>query len=234
MQTYNYPMAQIPDRIESAVKNFTVGHSDDTVVALVTTRFFETLARQIVRYNQLESVILELNQSPNLPRPLHEIQFDFMDYTENFHAHTYMTISALCLLLQRILQKNITAQMPTKEMRSFLTWLTDNTNSSVLKSHLAELEKSREFRAKIVIHPQNHVLHDWMTYNNFTHDPVMIYFDRKGDEVFARASVTDPYSPDFDPPVNYKTFYIPPDFRKIQKAIFHGFPFILERYTPVQ
>lgn len=227
-----YPMASIPDRMEQAVRHFVEGHEDDRIVGLVTARYFETIARQIKRFRELDAICVEFKTSSNLVRPLHEVQFDFMDQIENFNMQTYVAISALSLLLRRGANASIRAQVPTDSMRKFLAWLKEKTNSSVLKDHLDCLEKSRDFRARLVEHPQNHALHDWITHLAHDHDPVIIYYDPKGQEVIARGKPgIDPYSADFEPPVNYKTFYIPPDFRKIQKAIFQGFPFILEQFT---
>jgi hypothetical protein len=190
--------------------------SDDNKTQAVQ-RFNEFFIRLESRFLALLKVEAEIfyAEPEKIKRPMPEIQLDMVDKVESFYQQLYACLSAFVMLLNYVAPHSYQRNMSITSIKNFLEFL--SSGHLVLKESLAWLEKARDFRARFVDHIQQHVLHDWMTYSypgKFGPECVIIYFVRKGPEVYYPGIQLDPYAPDFQPPVNYKSFYVSPPHKE--------------------
>lgn len=150
---------------------------------------------------------------------LTDLQLEFVDKTEAFHQQVYATISAFIMLLSHIADQKFLSQMPIDSLTKFLRHISDRSYESIVKDQAALLIKSADFRSKFIDHPQQHALHDWMTYSYGT-ETCIIYFVRKGNKVYYR-ELKDPYAPDFVPPIDHKSFYVSPAHTQVFLAVIY-------------
>lgn len=201
--------------------------SDDSTKMQAIQRFNEFFIRLEIRFLDLLKIESEIfNAEPgDMKRPMSEIQLDMVDKVESFYQQLYACMSAFTMLLNHIAPHDYRRSMSIGSVKKFLEFL--------LSKHLDHgeslswLETARDFRARFVDHVQQHVLHDWMTYSypgKFGPECVIIYFVKKGPEVYHRGFQTGPYDPSFEPPVNYESFYVTPP----HKECFLSFELITE------
>lgn len=209
---------QLEPHFKKLIKDFSKGDQEKAWLAF--QRSNEYLLRLKRRYNELLKIEREIVNSElgKTLRSLNDMQLDFVDKTEGFHQHVYSCVSAFIMLLNHIAKKDFKTQIPINSVEEFLRFLGRKSYSSVIKDQVHYLEKSVDFRNKFIDHPQQHALHDWMTYT-YPGGCVVIYFIRRGNEVYYRGLQINPYSPDFEPPVNYKSFYISPPHVKVYDAV---------------
>lgn len=143
---------------------------------------------------------------------------DFVDKIEAYFQQVYSTLSAFIMLLSHVADDDFKKQMPIKGAEKFLLWISKRSYSGQLKDNVTLLGKAREFRTIFIDHPQQHILHDWMTYSHLN-GTAIIYFVRNGNKVYAPGSIVDPYNPNFRPPFDYKSFYVSPDYRKVHESM---------------
>lgn len=198
---------------------------------LACQRFSESMYRLENRHLELQSMeneIFELKEKGYIgdssTRTLNELQHDFVDKTEAFHQQVYATISAFALLLNHFAPKEFLRGMPIGAIKQFLDFLKERF--PVYEKQIEQLELSRDFRAKMVDHIQQHQLHNWMTYS-YPHDTsrlgadcVIIYFtplDGAEPKPFpemppehSKDLVYDPRSPYFRLPIGHKDYYVSP------------------------
>ena len=122
------------------------------------------------------------------------------------------------MLLTYVTSQDVVRQMPIRSTEKFLRWLLKKMDASQFSEEIGLLQNSLDFRNKFVDHPQQHALHDWMTMTHPSGAGAIIYYIKNGTEVYYRGSL-DPFHPDFKPPVNYKSFYVSPDYIKIHNLI---------------
>lgn len=163
---------------------------------------------------------------------LADLQLEFVDKTEAFHQQVYAVVSAFIMLLSHVGDQKFLSQMPIDSLTKFLRHISDKSYESIIKDQAALLLKSADFRSKFIDHPQQHALHDWMTYSYGT-GACIIYFIRKGPEIYYREP-KDPYAPDFVPPVNYKSFYVSPAHTQVFLAVLHFTEKVLKSLVPEQ
>lgn len=186
--------------------------------------FTEYVERLGNRHNELRQIEeFKTNADPD-EMAKHEItltdlQLGFVDKTEAFHQQVYATISAFIMLLSHVAGQKFLSQMPIDSLTKFLRHISDKSYESIVKDQATLLIKSADFRSKFIDHPQQHALHDWLTYSYGT-GTCIIYFIRKGNEVYYREP-KDPYAPDFTPPVNYKSFYVSPAHTQVFLAVIY-------------
>jgi len=189
---------------------------DDTKKAAYLHRFKESLIKLNGRYVELKSIQKQFDElkREEMGEELHYLQIAFVDKIEAFHQAVYTTISALIMVIKQFKSnQNTKNQIPIKSVKKFLTYISTSQAKyqSVLIDQINILEKSRDFRAKFIDHPQQHLLHDWMTFN-FLGKVYLIFFKASGQEIYAINPDIHPMSPRFKPPVNCgKNFYIAPN-----------------------
>lgn len=198
--------------------------------------FTEYVERLENRHNQLLQIEAftaapDLDEMAKHDITLADLQLEFVDKTEAFHQQVYATISAFIMLLSHIADQKFLAQMPIDSLVKFLRHISDKSYESTVKDQASLLIKSADFRSKFIDHPQQHALHDWMTYSYGPEECCIIYFTRKGPEVYY-IEPKNPYAPDFVPPVNYKSFYVSPAHTQVFLAVVHFTEKVLYSLVP--
>ena len=209
---------KIDQNWESLLKRVNVKKRDE--VALTLQRLRENIERSSFRYG--EYLLIERNVSSEKSSiPLRTRQLKLVDKTEAFHQQIYSTISVLILVLNHIKIDGVKEDHPINSVKRFLQFLKEKPYryQSVLHDQVDTLLKSVDFRAKFVDHPQNHPVHDWMTYD-YIKDTYLIYFIKRGPEVYYMPGNPDPEAPDFLPPVNCgEDFFVSPNIHKVNSAL---------------
>lgn len=201
------------------------GYNDEKrkEVGMTLHRLKEAIIKLDYRYFELISIVKTFDQLTNEEQgePLHYLQIAFVDKVEAFHQQVYATISTTMLVINHIGYKGKRINHPIDSVKKFLEYIKGEIFKyrSVLGDQIDILEKSRDFRAKFIDHPQQHQLHDWMTFR--AEDGLyLIFFMRKGDEVYAIDPTIHPFDPNFKPPVNCgEDYYIAPSEGKTLKAV---------------
>lgn len=179
-------------------------------------RFNEYLFRLENRYSELkdwENILLNYDEDESFKTiPLHDVQLIFLDKTEGFHQQLYATLSAYILLLNHVCDKNLASQIPIRNVTSFLKYVQSKWNNDLqLNKQVEILTSSINFRSKFIDHPQQHILHDWMTMPH-GHGICIIYFIRnENDNVYFIDWTINPYDKNFKPPVDCSEFYVSPE-----------------------
>lgn len=192
-------------------------------VGMALHRLKESLVKLDYRYFDLAEVaqLFDRLKDDEMGEPLHYLQIAFVDRVEAFHQQVYATVSTLILVLNYLGYKGEKLNHPIDSVEQFLEFIKERKLKyrSVLSDQVDVLQKSRDFRSKFIDHPQQHQLHDWMTFRAM--DGIyLIFFKRKGDEVYMIDPTKYPFDPDFKPPVNCgKDFYIAPSEEKTFKAV---------------
>jgi len=186
-----------------------------------TQRFNEFVHRLELRFEELEKIEYEINNlKPDVTsQEVHALQLGFVDKVEGFYQHLYASLSAFAMYLNLLTDHDFKHGFKIGSIKHFLVFLQSKFPS--LKENLSDLEMGRDFRAKFVDHVQQHTLHGWLTYSFPSKDGeecVIIYFIKKGNEIYYMGENVNPYSKDFKPPVNYKTFYVSPPHRKVRES----------------
>jgi hypothetical protein len=207
---------KVKEYADKIIEDFPQIKKDKAIMAY--QKFNEYLLRLDKRYHQLLKIEdLKTNLHPDSFSShnivLKDIQLEFVDKTESFHQQVYATISAFILLVSHISFK----QWPIRKVSAFLKKVSENTSDPVLQEYIETLKESIEFRSKFIDHPQQHILHDWMTYS-YINGTCIIYFVRNGSEVYYHSEL-DPYSKNFIPPVSHETFYVSPPHKDTFKAM---------------
>lgn len=184
-----------------------------------------------LRHNELIKAENQLAAiRPEDATPLKLVQLDYVNKTESFHQQIYVGISAFIMLLNHIVK----LEMPRNSVEKFLKFLDRELNFTHSEA-IKVLNDSRFFRAKFIDHIQQHVVHDWMTWDYET-GVTVIYFIRTGDRVFT-PTVFDPYSPNFVLPVDHKSFYVAPKHYEVNNAysqvVYETFRHFASKYTKV-
>jgi hypothetical protein len=188
-----------------------------------TQRFNEFLWRLDQRYQRLKSVesfIYHANIT-TLHVPMRDVQLEFVNCIEAYYQQLYASLSAFAMFLNHVASPSFKRGLPIGSVKGFLGFLRNKTGFD-LDNQLTELERARDFRAKFVDHTQQHALHNWMTFSYPTKvgpECIVIYYISRGPEVYFRSHV-NPYTPDFQPPVNYESFYISPPHNKCHQTLF--------------
>lgn len=200
------------------IRDFTPQSKEKSIMAC--QRFNEYMLRLEGRLNQLITLEKEISEFEpgRMERQLKDIQLDFVDKIEAYFQQLYSTLSAFIMLLNHVADDSFRKQMPIKGVERFLLWVSKQSYSSQLKNHIVLLDNARNFRAIFIDHPQQHIIHDWMTYSHLN-GTAIIYFIRNGNKVYAPGSIVDPYDPNFKPPFDYKSFYVSPDYRKVHESM---------------
>ena len=196
-----------------------------------TQRFNEFVSRLEMRFEELIKVEREIfhAEPETIRREMKEIQLDFVNRVEGFFQHYYATISAFVMYLSHVANHDFKRGMPVSSIKEFLNFL--ESKCPELKTKLSEIERARDFRAKFIDHIQQHTLHDWMTYSfpgKMGEECVIIYFIKRGSEVYHRGFQPNPYAEGFMPPVNYESFYVSPPHKEAKAALFDIFEHIIK------
>lgn len=218
---------KIKSECDTIIKDFAPQSKENSIMAY--QRFNEYILRLESRFDQLlnlEKEIAEFDPA-KAERRLKDIQLDFVDKIEAYFQQLYSTLSAFVMLLNHIANDGFKSQMPIKGIEKFLSWISKQSYSSQLKEGIFLLDKAREFRDIFIDHPQQHILHDWMTYSHLN-GTAIIYFIRDGNKVYTPGNTVDPYDPNFKPPFDYKSFYVSPDYRKVHDSMKYFVNSILE------
>lgn len=198
-----------------------------------TQRFNEFASRLEMRFEELTKVEREIfhAEPETIQRDMKEIQLDFVNRVEGFYQHYYATISAFAMYLNYVAGHDFKRGMPIGGNKDFLEFL--GSKYPELKDNLLDIERARDFRARFVDHIQQHTLHDWMTYSfpgKMGEECVIIYFIKKGPEVYHRGFQLNPYVDDFRPPVNYESFYVSPPHKEARKYLFDVFVKVIKSF----
>lgn len=192
-------------------------------VGMTFHRLKEALIKLDYRFSELYGItqVFDHLKGGEMGEPLHYLQIAFVDKVEAFHQQVYSSVSTLILVLNYLGYKGKQPIHPVNSVEQFLDYVKDKELKyrSALIDQIDILQKSRDFRSKFIDHPQQHQLHDWMTFR--AEDGLyLIFFKRKGNEVYMIDPTKHPFDPDFKPPVNCgKDFYIAPSKEKTLKAI---------------
>jgi len=236
------------DRISSAPRNYAAGPfvrlAQDLVpgaqarvekysglkrfdAAQATHRFREYLHRLDGRLWDLAYAdkALTVDGEDGEPDYLHRAQLTFVDRVEAFHQHVYAAMSSLILCASHILSPSETSQLPIRSVSRFL----DRHGSGVFSHASSGLKASLAFRNRFIDHPQQHALHDWMTFKSPS-GTVVVYFipqyshldsdPTRPTAYYAIRAIDnlDPFSDDFRPPVDCTSFYVSPAYRHTTEA----------------
>ena len=146
------------------------------------------------------------------------LQLQLIDKIEAFHQHVYVTLASLVRVINYLKLQGDNSQIPINSIKQFLTHVKEGKFRYKVKLHrvIEKLIYSEDYRAKFVDHPQQHKMHNWMSYTyqaNGSREAVIIYYILYGSQpVYVPNSVYDPHDPDFKPPLPTGTdFYISPD-----------------------
>lgn len=164
---------------------------------------------------------------------LHDLQLHLVDKTEAFHEHVYATLSALVMLLNHVAPASFRKQMPISSISKFLAYLRERSIGSVVHEHLTQLERSVLFRNRFVMHPQQHVLHDWSTHSTGSLTAIIYFVPAYGDteeEIRRRLEqreseregdlvLDDPYHPNFELSISHESFYVSPHVARTHTAL---------------
>lgn len=153
--------------------------------------------------------------------PMKDIQLEFVNCVESYYQQLYATLSAFVMFLNYNAPREFKNGLPISRITNFLTFL-GSKNGLTISEEIKELTRATIFRSKFVDHVQQHTLHNWMTYSFPTKsgpECVVIYYIGKGREVYYRPHL-NPYADDFEPPVNYISFYVSPPHNECHRAIF--------------
>ncbi|MES2762034.1 MAG: hypothetical protein V4677_07505 [Bacteroidota bacterium] len=176
-------------------------------------RYNENLLRLEKRFNeyiQIETkkAMVDLEELEKQNRTLEDLQLEFVDKTEAFHQHVYATISTFILLLSHVAGHKYKGQLPISGVTKFLKYISETNQDEYIDVQADALKTSIDFRAKFIDHPQQHALHDWMTWSHGS-GTCIIYFIRTGNGVYVPEHI-DPYACDFRPPIDCGDFYVSP------------------------
>ncbi len=221
---FNEKETEINDFI-SGLEQYYINLSTDDLndrKGLAVRTFNEFLLRLNKRSGELlyfENLIFDQPKPEFKEMTLKEIQMYFVDKTEGFHQHIYSVISALAMLLNHIAPREFCQRIPIRKNQKFLKFLKNEYPKLI--DFVKILESSTSFRNKFVDHTQQHVLHDWMTYSypeNNQAKAVVIYFIRNSNNVYYRGE-QNPFSLDFQPPIDCKEYYISPYYKDVYKSL---------------
>lgn len=218
-------IGQLLENIDSSWDKLLKGLEDKKKdeVGMTLHRFKEALAKLDYRFFDLYGIarVFDHLKNDEMGEPLHFLQIAFVDKVEAFHQQVYSTTSTLILVLNHLGYKGKKLNNPINSVEQFLNFVKNNELKyrSSLIDQIDVLQKSRDFRSKFIDHPQQHQLHDWMTFR--AGDGIyLIFFKRKGNEVYMINPIKHPFDPDFKPPVNCgRDFYIAPSEEKTLKAV---------------
>lgn len=173
------------------------------------TEHMDMLKNRLNEVLALETIIENIADDDIQAGKLHKAQLFLVDKVEAFHQQVYVVISALIAIHNHIGIKGIKQQHPIDSVTKFLEFARQNSYKSALHDQLTLLQKSVDYRAKFVDHPQQHIMHDWMTYN-FEGQNWVIYFLPKSNNVYPIYPF-HPSDPRFKPPVDCGSdFYVAP------------------------
>ena len=192
------------------------------IILRASQKYNEHFIRLEKRYQGLLRIekakeLIDLEELDKQGRTLEDLQLEFVDKTEAFYQQIYAAISTFVLLLSHVGGHKFKGQLPIKSISRFLIFITEWFPSDSLRQNAKILKISIDFRSKYVDHPQQHVLHDWMTYSYGT-GTCIIYFIRTGNGVYV-PEIFNPYDPNFKPPVDHEDFYISPPHTVVFKAL---------------
>jgi hypothetical protein len=198
-------------------------------------RYNEYLLRLEKRYQELVRIekareLLDMDELDKQDRSLADLQLEFLDKTEAFHQQIYATISTFILMLSHIAGHVYKGQLPIRSVTQFLTYMSKRHEEEKFLKSVKFLQDSVNFRAKYVDHPQQHALHDWMTFS-YGSGSCIIYFIRTGNEVYALENF-DPYSSNFKPPVAHESFYVSPSHEVVYLCVECFTKTVLESFRP--
>jgi hypothetical protein len=183
-------------------------------------RLKESLVRLHWRYEECKAAARGL-PSERLGKKLPEFQLRYVDKMEAFHQHVYATLAVLAMFLNQRPKRDGEQPYPAGSISKFLAALKerDFRYRDRYLDHVAVLERSADFRSKYVDHPEQHQLHDWMTFRP-EGNTYVIYFIAKSNDLFWRGGGNDPFHPDFQPPVDCgDNFYVSPDVDRTYTAM---------------
>lgn len=214
-------LKQIEKNWEDLLKSYKDEQRDKVGMSLHKLK--EAFIKLDYRYFDLSRIVRTFNQLTRgeMGETLNYLQIAFVDKVEGFHQQVYTTISALILVINYLGYKKGKTNNPINSVKKFLEYTKDKIFKyrSILGDQIDVLQKSRDFRSKFIDHPQQHQLHDWMTFK-VKKDVFLIFFKRHGNEVYMIDPTKHPFDPDFKPPVNCgKDFYIAPNEKETLKAI---------------
>ncbi len=133
------------------------------------------------------------------------------DKIEAFHQQVYIVISLLAALLSNVGIKG-KKDFPFGRVEKFLEYISQKMPDSIDPILLNTIEKSRRFRSEIVIHPQQHQLHDWRILNFGGHYYVFYFIPQEKVEVPEHLEIlTHPIPEEFVPPFPCKNYYLSPN-----------------------
>lgn len=196
--------------------------------ALAYQTFAEYFDRLEARYAEASRVevltTVEHDFTMSDGRLLHEHQIELVDKTEAFHQQIYAALSAYRGLLLTTLPRSERDRLPKDSVSKLLRYVKERSNSSVLQNHIVHLERSVDFRARFVDHPDQHVVHDWMTFRPLGRTVTVYFAPHFGgatpeQEARLREQLrlqsehngfADPWSAYFHPPLACESFYVSP------------------------
>lgn len=188
-----------------------------------TQRFNEFLWRLDQRYQQLKAVesFIYHAEHANLTTQLQDVQLELVNRIEAYYQQLYASLSAFAMFISYTAPHPFKRGLPIGGIEDFLNFLGTKIELDI-GHEIEELERARDFRARFIDHTQQHALHNWMTFTYPTragNECVVIYYISRGPEVYYRPHI-NPYAPDFEPPVNYQSFYVSPPHNECHQAIF--------------
>lgn len=200
-----------------------LGPSKKNTIGLTLRNLQENLINLNVRYIEyfdIEKEIYALDQNKqklsSKSKSLSTLQLNLVNKLEAFHQQVYSTLSSLIQVLVHLGEKDI----PIDSVSKFLDFVDRKIPyKSTLKTHIYNLKMSIDFRAKYIDHPQQHKLHNWMTYS-YEDEFYVIYYISNSNKVYFRGEPYDPLDPEFVPPVDCdNNFYVSPNKIRIFKSL---------------
>lgn len=213
-------ITKIEDQYKILCTNFDGSTNEKKQTA--THQLNEALYRLEYRYNELLEVEQKMFWYDDKAKGAEShvfLQLRFVDKVEAFTQQVYVVISSFIMFLNHVSSEELRKKLPIRSVDKFLFFIEKEYPS--LKEEILQLKRIQKFRVEAVDHIQQHTLHTWMTMSypsNQGAECVVIYYIKNGNEVYV-PKYTDPYSSDFRPPVNYKSFYVSPPYKEVYLAL---------------
>lgn len=199
-------------------------------VGLALHRLKESLKRldcRYIEYYEVEKMIIFDSTGPRKIN-LSDLQLKLVDKVEAFHQQVYVVLSTLILAINYLGIRGKKEQHPINSISNFLKFVEKIFQyKNILLEQINNLKHSIEFRAKFIDHPQQHILHNWMTYG-FQKECYIIYYIEKSNKVFHRGKPYNPNESGFLPPVDCdNNFYVSPNKINTYKAVQYFVKYLL-------
>lgn len=196
---------------------------------------YESIFRLYNKYLRTKSNENELTENVSkMIGNVSKTQLRFVDSVEEFFSFQYVCISKLAQFYNQ-LSKN---QAPISNNTKFLNFICDTLNPNLrIINSINEIRNAKDYRSKLLIHPQQYPYHDWMTTsveNSGKKESAIVYINKQGAKRKIIESDLDFSSREeiFSFLVNsieVKDFYISPEIKTNMKSVLNLYCFIIDR-----